>query len=89
MFYEVGADGKGHRRAGFAHSPFNALVVPRPIGWISTVDAAGAPNLSPYSFFNAVSSYPPVIMYCANGEHDQGALRGDGVTRDERIGERA
>lgn len=72
MFYEVGEDGKGYKRAGFDHSPFNALVVPRPIGWISTVDAAGAPNLSPYSFFNAVSSHPPIIMYCANGEHAHG-----------------
>ena len=72
MFYEVGEDGVGHKRAGFDHNPFNSLVVPRPIGWISTVDAAGAANLSPYSFFNAVSSHPPIIMFCANGEHAQG-----------------
>lgn len=39
-------------------------VVPRPIGWISTVDAAGVANLAPFSFFNAVSSRPPMVLFC-------------------------
>jgi flavin reductase (DIM6/NTAB) family NADH-FMN oxidoreductase RutF len=38
-------------------------VVPRPIGWISTIDAAGLPNLAPFSFFNAVSSRPPIVAF--------------------------
>ncbi|MDX1745725.1 MAG: flavin reductase family protein [Halobacteriales archaeon] len=40
-----------------------SLVVPRPIAWISTVDGDGHPNLAPYSYFNAVSSRPPVVMF--------------------------
>ena len=40
-----------------------SLVVPRPIGWISTLDGAGRRNLAPYSYFNAVSSRPPVVMF--------------------------
>ncbi len=71
MFYEIG-DGSGHKTAGFKHSPFNALVAPRPIGWISTLGADGIANLSPYSFFNAVSSHPPIVMFCANGQHMEG-----------------
>ncbi|HMK07923.1 MAG TPA: flavin reductase family protein [Anaerolineales bacterium] len=39
-------------------------IVPRPIGWISTVDAAGRPNLAPFSFFNAVASRPPTVVFC-------------------------
>ncbi|HXA92193.1 MAG TPA: flavin reductase family protein, partial [Steroidobacteraceae bacterium] len=54
------------------HNPFKACVVPRPIGWISTLDAAGALNLAPFSFFNAVSERPPMVMYCANGLHIEG-----------------
>lgn len=39
-------------------------VVPRPIGWISTVNASGQPNLAPFSFFNAVCSRPPTVLFC-------------------------
>jgi flavin reductase (DIM6/NTAB) family NADH-FMN oxidoreductase RutF len=39
-------------------------ILPRPIGWISTADAAGQPNLAPFSFFNAVASRPPTIVFC-------------------------
>lgn len=42
------------------------LVIPRPIGWISTVDETGEVNLAPYSYFNAVSSRPPVVFFSAN-----------------------
>ncbi|MFW5692036.1 MAG: flavin reductase family protein, partial [Chloroflexota bacterium] len=41
-------------------------VLPRPIGWVSTVDAAGVPNLAPYSFFNAVCPNPPHVLFCPN-----------------------
>ena len=37
---------------GLRHDPFNAIVAPRPIGWVSTIDAEGRRNLAPYSFFN-------------------------------------
>ncbi len=63
IFYSTTGDGPGYREVGLAHNPFNALVVPRPIGWISSVSAAGVANLAPYSFFNAVSSRPPMVMF--------------------------
>ncbi|MFN0184281.1 MAG: flavin reductase family protein, partial [Aquabacterium sp.] len=52
-------DTRQRRPAGLTHDPFKALLVPRPIGWIGTVDAQGRPNLAPYSFFNGVSDRPP------------------------------
>ncbi len=45
------------------HDPFKAIVAPRPIGWISTVDADGCPNLAPYSFFNAICGTPPMVFF--------------------------
>ena len=48
---------------GLKHSPVTALVVPRPIGWISTLNPAGKVNLAPYSFFNMISGYPPWLMF--------------------------
>lgn len=58
MFYEP-----GKRNHGLRHDPFKNLVVPRPIGWISTVDENGIANLAPYSFFNAVADDPPVVVF--------------------------
>jgi len=52
---------------GLPHNPFNALIVPRPIGWISTRDAAGHDNLAPYSFFNGVAYTPPQVMFSTTG----------------------
>lgn len=43
-------------------------IVPRPIGWISSLDAAGRPNLAPFSYFNAVSADPPTLMF-SGGAH--------------------
>lgn len=57
---------------GLKHNPFKSLVVPRPIGWVSSVDATGVVNLAPYSFFNAVASDPPTVMFAANGTHVEG-----------------
>ena len=56
--------GAGH---GLPHNPFNAIVTPRPIGWISTRGADGTDNLAPYSFFNAVSYFPPQVMFASTG----------------------
>ena len=50
---------------GLPHNPFNAIVTPRPIGWISTRDSAGRDNLAPYSFFNAVAYVPPQVMFAS------------------------
>lgn len=63
MFYRP-ADGHG-----LPHNPFNAIVTPRPIGWISTRAAQGD-NLAPYSFFNAVAYQPPQVMFASTGRKD-------------------
>lgn len=57
---------------GLAHNPITALLVPRPIAWISTVSAAGVANLSPFSFCGMVSQAPPMLMFCANASHGEG-----------------
>lgn len=57
---------------GLPHNPFNAIVSPRPIAWISTRGADGSENLAPYSFFNAVSYTPPQVMFATTGKkHDR------------------
>lgn len=55
---------------GLKHDPLNAIIGPRPIGWISTVSAAGARNLAPYSFFNAFNYRPPIIGFSSTGWKD-------------------
>lgn len=65
IFYEP--DKGGH---GLPRDPFKGLVVPRPIGWISTVDGRGRANLAPYSFFNAVCTDPPCVMFGAASRPD-------------------
>src|SRR5690242_1466498 len=63
-FYEPAA---GHR---LPHDPLNAIVAPRPIGWISTVSAAGARNIAPYSFFNVINYRPPLVAFSSMGWKD-------------------
>lgn len=58
---------QGH---GLKHDPFNAIVGPRPIGWISTVSQAGVANLAPYSFFNGFNYKPPIIGFSSIGWKD-------------------
>ncbi len=50
---------------GLPHNPFNAIITPRPIGWISTRDSDGINNLAPYSFFNGVAYTPPQVMFAS------------------------
>ena len=71
MYYET--DKNDH---GLRYNPLKACVVPRPIGWISTLDAAGKVNVAPFSFFNLLSYDPPFVMFSA-GTHE-----GDGGTKD-------
>jgi len=67
MFYKPE---DGH---GLPHSPFNSIVTPRPIGWISTRGADGRDNLAPYSFFNAVAYVPPQVMFSStSAKEDRG-----------------
>ncbi|HYW93133.1 MAG TPA: flavin reductase family protein [Gammaproteobacteria bacterium] len=63
-FYEPGS---GH---GLPHDPFNAMVAPRPIGWISSRSTRGILNLSPYSFFNAFNYRPPIVGFASVGYKD-------------------
>ena len=66
-FYEPA---HGH---GLAHDPLNAIVAPRPIGWVSTVSGDGVPNLAPYSFFNLFNYVPPIIGFASIGWKDSAA----------------
>ncbi|QFY60108.1 flavin reductase family protein [Rhizobium grahamii] len=57
---------------GLAHDPFKAIVSPRPIGWIGSRGKDGSINLAPYSFFNAVSDRPKLVMFSSSGrKHSQ------------------
>jgi len=65
MFYETAKNNHGLPR-----DPFKAIVAPRPIGWITSMSAKGEINLAPYSFFNAVSDEPPVVLFSSEGPKD-------------------
>jgi len=65
MFYTT-----DQNRHGLAHDPFKAIVSPRPIGWIGSKGRDGTLNLAPYSFFNAVSDRPKLVMFSSSGRKD-------------------
>jgi flavin reductase (DIM6/NTAB) family NADH-FMN oxidoreductase RutF len=75
MFYETSTN-----IHGLAHDPFKAIVSPRPIGWIGSRANDGSYNLAPYSFFNAISDTPKLVMFSSSG-------RKDSVTNIEETGE--
>ena len=66
MFFEPNSRDK----TVLPHDPFKALIAPRPVGWISSMDREGRVNLAPYSFFNAFSGAPPLVGFCSEGEKD-------------------
>lgn len=80
MFYRT--DKNDH---GLPHDPFKSCVVPRPIGWISTVSTVGIPNLAPYSQFQNLTFDPPYVMFSANQKTD--GTRKDSVNNAEQVGE--
>ena len=80
MFYEI------EKGSAESYSTLNAIVVPRPIGWISTLSEGGVPNLAPYSFFNAVAYSPPQVMFAATSSHAFGGLK-DAVADAQATGE--
>ncbi len=80
MFYEP-----GRTTHGLPHDPFKSCVVPRPIGWISTVDAQGRDNLAPFSQFQNVTFDPPIVLFSAN--QDSTGRRKDSVRNAEQTGE--
>jgi flavin reductase (DIM6/NTAB) family NADH-FMN oxidoreductase RutF len=65
MFYDTRKNDHGLPR-----DPFKAIVSPRPIGWITSMSAKGEINLAPYSFFNAVSDAPPIVLFSSEGRKD-------------------
>ena len=80
MFYEP------KNGVPLSHNPLNAIVVPRPIGWISTLSSKGIANLAPYSFFNAVAYYPPQVMFSSTSNHSFGGMK-DAVADAQDTGE--
>ena len=88
MFFETrNLTREALKSLGLAFNPFKAIVAPRPIGWITTQDAKGAVNLAPFSFFNAVSSDPPMVFYSANGTHDADGGEKDSLRNVRETGE--
>ena len=81
MYYET--DKNDH---GLRYNPLKACVVPRPIGWLTTISAAGVVNLAPFSFFNLLSYDPPFLMFSA-GTHEADGTRKDSVANVEATGE--
>jgi flavin reductase (DIM6/NTAB) family NADH-FMN oxidoreductase RutF len=81
MFYEP--DKKNH---GLRFTPYKSLVIPRPIGWISTLSLSGAVNLAPFSQFNNVGYDPGYLMFSAGGQHPDGR-RKDSLINAEDTGE--
>ena len=75
MFYTTEDNNHGHQ-----YDPFKAVVAPRPIGWISSISAAGVVKLAPYSFFNAMSDNPYYVVFGSGG-------RKDSITNIEETGE--
>ena len=80
MFYRP-ADGHG-----LPHNPFNAIVTPRPIGWISTRGKDGRNNLAPYSFFNAVAYVPPQVMFASTSAKEDSGDTKDSVANIRETG---
>ena len=81
MYYET--DKNDH---GLHYNPLKACVVPRPIGWFTTIDPAGVVNLAPFSFFNVLSYDPPFVMFSA-GVHEADGSKKDTVVNVEATGE--
>ncbi|MBB3066909.1 flavin reductase family protein [Limibacillus halophilus] len=82
MYYEAGQ----HKAAGLPYNPFKAIVAPRPIGWITTLDGQGRINLAPYSFFNAVSDSPPTVFFASSGRSREVGVK-DSQANAEETGE--
>lgn len=73
MFYRPA---EGH---GLPHDPFKSIVIPRPIGWISSLDAEGRANLAPYSFFNGCGDAPPLVMFAQTGRKSRSEAEKDSI----------
>lgn len=67
MFYDTKLNNHG-----LPFNPFKSCVIPRPIGWITSLDGNGILNLAPYSYFNAISDLPPMVMFSSTNKHHDG-----------------
>lgn len=81
MFYEPR---NGH---GLPHDPLKAIIVPRPIGWISSLDSRGRANLAPYSFFNGCGDHPAMVMFSQTGRKDADTPFKDSIENIRATGE--
>jgi flavin reductase (DIM6/NTAB) family NADH-FMN oxidoreductase RutF len=81
MYYETAKNDHGLR-----YNPLKACVVPRPIGWLTTISAAGVVNLAPFSFFNLLSYDPPFVLF-SSGTHEADGDKKDSVVNVEETGE--
>jgi flavin reductase (DIM6/NTAB) family NADH-FMN oxidoreductase RutF len=70
MFYETQKNNHG-----LPHNPFKSLIIPRPIGWITTQNAEGHINLAPYSYFNALCDNPPMVMFSTTNSRSEGVIK--------------
>lgn len=70
MFYETVKNNHG-----LSHNPFKSLIIPRPIGWISSQDEEGNINLAPYSYFNALCDNPPMVMFSTTNSRSEGVIK--------------
>lgn len=82
MFYEP-----NFRPNSLPHDPFKAIVSPRPIGWISTINKDGSANLAPYSFFNAIGDKPPMVIFSKTGPKLGVAEEKDSIVNIRETGE--
>lgn len=80
MFYRPE---NGH---GLPHNPFNAIITPRPIGWISTRGRDGEDNLAPYSFFNGVAYTPPQVMFATTSRKEDRHMGKDSLANVDETG---
>ena len=88
MFFEAANASRDALNAiGLKFNPFKAIVAPRPIGWVTTLNRNGMVNLAPFSFFNAVSSDPPMVVYGANGTHEADEGEKDSLRNVRETGE--
>jgi flavin reductase (DIM6/NTAB) family NADH-FMN oxidoreductase RutF len=70
MFYETQKNNHG-----LPHNPFKSLIIPRPIGWITTQSEDGNVNLAPYSYFNALCDNPPMVMFSTTNSRSEGVIK--------------
>jgi flavin reductase (DIM6/NTAB) family NADH-FMN oxidoreductase RutF len=70
MFYETQKNNHG-----LPHNPFKSLIIPRPIGWITTQNEDGNVNLAPYSYFNALCDNPPMVMFSTTNSRSEGVIK--------------